>query len=97
MQNEALAEVPEEEGKRKVEDEREEEAQPEADVLLSVSSSDLHESTDVDEEVEPEHDSLSRRLRVNNDSLARLQGLDLGDSVRHLIEKQRRHIRLEHG
>lgn len=97
VQNEALAEVPEEEGKRKVEDEREEEAQPESNVLLSVSSSDLHESTDVDEEVEPEHDSLGRGLRVDNDFLARLQGLDLGNSVGHLIEKQRRHIRLEHG
>ena len=96
VKNKALAEVPEKEGERKVEDEREEEAQPEADVLLSVGSSDLHESTDVDEKVKPEHDSLSRGLWVDDDSLARLQGLDLGDGVWHLIEKQRRHIRLEH-
>ncbi|KFZ18574.1 hypothetical protein V501_01139 [Pseudogymnoascus sp. VKM F-4519 (FW-2642)] len=68
--NKAVAKEPEEERERKVENKWQEETQPEADVLFAVSSSNLDETTDVDQEEEPEHDSLGGGLGVDNDPLA---------------------------
>lgn len=95
VENETLAEVPEEERERNVEDERNEEGQPPTNVLLAVSGCNTHEASDVNQEVEPEHSTLGRGLRVDNDSLTLLGANDNGDSLGHLIEKERRNVRLE--
>jgi hypothetical protein len=95
VENETLAEVPEKEGERNVEDEGNEESQPPANVLFAVSGCDSHEASNVDEEVEPEHSTLGRSFGVDDDSLALLGGGNDGNSLGHLIEKKRRNIRLE--
>lgn len=52
--------------------------QPETDVFLSPDHGDLtSQSSDVDEEVEPEVDTLGSKSRVNHDALTRLQSLDV--------------------
>ena len=97
VQNKALEQVPQEERKGQVQDEGHEESQPPSDVLLDVRSGDVHEATDVDQQVEPEHDSLSGGLGILNDLLA-LLGLDnAGYGSGHLVQKDRGHVGLEHG
>jgi hypothetical protein len=95
VENEALTKVPEKKGERNVEDEGDEESQPPADVLFTVSGCDSHKSSDVNQKVEPEHSTLSGSFGVNDDLLALLGSGDDGDSFGHLIEKKRRNIRLE--
>jgi len=97
VEDETLAEVEEEEGERKVEEERKEEGQPPPDVFLGIGSWDSHETTDVDEKVEPKHDTLGGSLRVLDDSFAGWEGLDGWGCAWHLIEKCRGDTRLEHG
>lgn len=81
----------------KVEDQRQQESQPPADVLGGVGGRSRHEGADVDQKVEPQHDTFSGVLRVFNDSLAGLEDLDLGHVALDLIQKQWRHVWLEHG
>lgn len=95
VKDEALAEVPEESGKRDVENEGNEECQPPANVLLAVGSGNTHETTNIDQEVEPEHDALSGSLGVNDDFLTLLGSHNDGNSLGHLVEKKRRNIGLE--
>ena len=97
VENETRLQEPKEEWQRKVEQKWKQERQPPADVLLSVSCSNTHESTNVDEEVEPEHDTLSGRLRILDNSFSLFVGNDDWHTGGHLVEKQRRHIWLEHG
>jgi hypothetical protein len=54
-----------------------------------------HESSDVDQEVEPEHSTLSGSFGIDDDLLALLGSGDNRDGLGHLIEKKRRNIRLE--
>lgn len=85
------------ERKRDVQEQRQDERQPPADVLLSVCGGNLHKAANVDKEVKPQHGTLRGSLRVDNDPLAALQHLDLSSVARHLVEQQGRHIWLEHG
>lgn len=95
VEDETLAQVPEKEGKRDVEDERNEEGQPPTNILLAVSGSYAHEPSDVDQEVEPKHSTLGRSLGVDDDSLTLLGGDHNGHSFGHLVEKERRNVGLE--
>ena len=97
VEHQPLAEEPEQERKRDVKDEREEESQPPADVFLEVGGRNAHEATDVDEQVEPQHGALGSSLGIFDDTLTILQGLDDRDLVCHLVKKQRRDIGLEEG
>lgn len=85
------------EGKGKIQDEREQESQPPTNEASAVGCGGGHEGTDVDQKVEPQHDSFSRVLGVLNDLLTTGQSLDDGNVRRHLIQQQRRHVWLEHG
>jgi len=91
----SLAEVPEEKGEGKVKDKRDEVCQPPANVLFAVGSGDTHETTNVDQKIEPEHDTLSGSLGVDNDSLALLGRDNDRDRLGHLVEKEGRNIGLE--
>ena len=95
VENQPLTKVPEQERERDVKDKREEEGQPPADILLEVGGRNAHETTDIDEQVEPQHSPLGSSLGIFDDTLAILQGLDDGDLVRHLVKEQGRDIRLE--
>ena len=97
VEDETLAEEPQEKGERKVEDKRDEEGEPPANVLLGVGSGNTHEATDVDHEVEPQHDTLSGGLGILDNTLASLENLDHRLGVGNLIEEEGRDVGLEHG
>lgn len=97
VQNQALEEEPKQERERQIEDKRDEEGEPPSNVFLRVGRSNAHEATDVDHEVEPEHYTLSGRLGVLDDTLTVGEGDDGRDGVGDLVEKEGRHIGLEHG
>lgn len=96
VEDEALAEEPQEKGKRKIEDERDDEGEPPANVLFGVGSGNTHKTTNVDDEVEPQHDTLSGGLGVLDNALAGLEHLDHGLGVGNLIEEKGRDVGLEH-
>ena len=58
VQDDALFQPPQKNRKRQVENDWEKEGQPKPNIFLSVRRRDLHEASDVDEKVEPEHDTL---------------------------------------
>ena len=97
VDNNAGLEPEEQERQGNVEDEGKEESQPPANILGRVRGGSGHEGTDVDEEVEPQHDTLGGVLGVLDDALARLEGDDHGHVALHLIKQERSDVGLEHG
>jgi hypothetical protein len=86
----------EHERQRDVEQKRKQECQPPTNVVCSVRCGGRHESSDVDEEVEPKHDSLSAVLGVLNDTLSALEGDDFRHVRLHLIKQKWSDVWLEH-
>lgn len=97
VHDETRLEPDEKERQREVEDERDQKRQPPADIARRVRGTERNEGANVDEQIEPQHDSLSAVLRVLDDALAALEGDDLGHMGTQLIEQKRRDIGLEHG
>lgn len=97
VQNETGLQEPQKKWQRKVEQEWEQESQPPAHVLLGVGGRHTHEASNVDEQIEPQHRSLGRRLGIFNHSFALFGRDHHWHSRRHLIQKQRGYIGLEHG
>lgn len=97
MQNETGFEPDKEKGQGKIKDEREQESQPPAYVSCRVRCRCGHETANVDEEIEPQHDSLSAMFRVFDYSFTRFESLDFWYMRFHLVQQEGCDIWLKHG
>ncbi len=93
-----LVQPPEQRWKHQVDDGWEKVGGPETDQLGEVRGWDSEGSANVDEKVEPQHDTVERLLWIDNDFLAGLRvGDDVGDLVWGLIHDGGGNIWLKHG
>ena len=95
--DQAGVQVPQQGREQQVDDGGDEIGGPVADKSGQVGGGDTSGGTDVDQEVEPQHDAVDRVLGVDNHSLAVLIGNDVGDLVGALVHDGGGDIGLELG
>ena len=83
----SLVQPPEHERKRKVDSQRQSESNHPANVFLEIGGRDREEATNIDQQIEPQDNTLSSCFWINNDLLSIIKSLDGGLCLFDLIKK----------